>query len=77
MTQQPPIEALLERIRDLFDGSATAATNDQLQRVVEGFFKQFQLIPKREFDGHVVALQHLEATVAQLEERIRELETNR
>ena len=72
MTDQPPIDALLERIRSLFD--ASPAANDQLQGMVEGFFKQFQLVPKRQFDGHLKTLQHLEATVAQLEDRIRELE---
>ena len=73
MTQQPPIDALLEGIRALFDATPTA--NDQLRGVIEGVFKQFQLVPKREFDGHLNALEQLEATVAQLEERIKELES--
>ena len=72
MTDQAPIEALLQGIRSLFD--ASPATDDQLQSMVEGFFKQFQLVPKRQFDGHLTTLEKLEATVAQLEDRIRELE---
>ena len=49
-------------------------TPDDFRRVVEGFFSQLQLLPRRELEAHLTALAQMENTVAELERRINELE---
>jgi BMFP domain-containing protein YqiC len=45
-----------------------------MRPVLDGFFEQFQLVPRREHDAQLASLTKLEEKVGQLEARITELE---
>jgi BMFP domain-containing protein YqiC len=76
---QNPLDALLERLRsalgDLGDLAPEPLLN-RIQPVIENFLDQFQMVPKRDYEAHMVALKRLESTVANLEARIAELESD-
>lgn len=69
-----PLEALFSRIRATLGDLAPEPLFDRLRPVLDGFFDQFQLVPRREYDTHLAALSRLEETVSHLEQRISELE---
>lgn len=69
-----PLEALFSRIRANLGDLAPEPQLDRLRPVLDGFFEQFQLVPRREYDTHLAALSRLEETVSRLEQRISELE---
>ena len=71
-----PLEALFKRLRETLGELAPDPLMSQMRPVVEGFFEQFQLVPKRDYDAHIGKLQRLEVTVADLEARIAELEAD-
>ncbi len=75
-TTSPPLDALLNRLRAVA-GEAPEALIDRMRPVLDGFFEQFQLVPRREYDAQLANLQKLEAKVGQLEARITELERSR
>jgi BMFP domain-containing protein YqiC len=69
-----PMDDLFERLRQTLGDLTPEPLLNRMKPVVEGFFESFQLVPQREFDAHLANLQRLEATVAELEQRIRALE---
>ncbi len=69
-----PIEELINRIRDTLGGLTPEPLLNRLTPILEEFLSQFQLLPVRDFETHLKSLAELEATVDQLEERIRTLE---
>jgi len=71
---QNPLDALLERLRITLGDLAPEPLLNRMQPVIENFLEQFQMVPKRDYDAHMAALKRLEATVADLESRIVELE---
>lgn len=72
-----PLDALMDRIRRLLENGADAGVVERIEGAIADFLAAFQLVPKREFDRHLQALRELEAQVAQLERRVRELEAER
>jgi BMFP domain-containing protein YqiC len=68
------MDDLFERLRQTLGDLTPEPLLNRMKPVVEGFFESFQLVPQREFDAHLANLQRLEATVAELEQRIRALE---
>ena len=68
-----PLESLLGNLRDALGELAPDALASRTRPVLESFFEQFQLVPKREFDAHMATLKRLEDTVAELEARESEL----
>ena len=75
-TSSPPLEDLIRRLRDAL-GDAPASLIDGMRPVLDGFFQQFQLVPRREYDAQLASLSTLEDKVADLEARIAELERDR
>ena len=71
-----PLESLLARLADSLGDLAPEPLLNRMRPVMEGFFEQFQLVPKRDYETQVRALERLEARVAELEGRIAELERN-
>lgn len=74
---QTPLEALLAGLRDAFGEIAPDNLGNRLKPVLEKFFEQFELVPRRDYDAHLAALARLEETVSRLESRISELEGGR
>lgn len=73
-TARNPLESLLVRLRDTLADATPEPLANRIRPVLEGFFEQFQLVPKREYDAQLAALTRLEQTVADLEARIDQLE---
>jgi BMFP domain-containing protein YqiC len=75
-----PVELLLGRLRqalgDLIGdpGLASQDLTSRLTPAVESFLAQFELVPKREFEHYAESLERLRATIAELEQRVAELE---
>jgi BMFP domain-containing protein YqiC len=72
-TTREPLDALLNRLRTVA-GEAPESLIDRMRPVLDGFFEQFQLVPRREYDAQLASLTKLEEKVGQLEARISELE---
>jgi BMFP domain-containing protein YqiC len=72
-TTSPPLETLINRLRAAV-GEAPESLIDSIRPVLDGFFEQFQLVPRREYDAQIAALEKLEDKVSRLEARISELE---
>jgi BMFP domain-containing protein YqiC len=72
-TSSPPLEDLIHRLRGAL-GDAPASLIDGMRPVLDGFFQQFQLVPRREYDSQLASLASLEEKVEWLEARIAELE---
>lgn len=72
-TTREPLDALLSRLRAVV-GEAPESLIDRMRPVLDGFFEQFQLVPRREYDAQLASLEKLEEKVGQLEARISELE---
>ena len=75
-TSNPPLEDLMRRLRDAL-GEAPASLLDGMRPVLDGFFQQFQLVARREYDAQLASLTALEDKVGRLEARIEELERER
>jgi BMFP domain-containing protein YqiC len=72
-TGSPPLEDLINRLRTAAS-EAPASLFESMRPVLDGFFEQFQLVPRREYDAQIAALEKLEDKVSRLEARISELE---
>ena len=70
----PPLEELLSRLGETLGDLSGESVTDRLQPGVEGFFEQFQLVPRREYDAHMASLSRLERLVSDLENRVAGLE---
>lgn len=73
-TDNSPLESLLGRLRAALGDLSADPVSGRLQSVVEGFFEQFELVPRREYEAHLATLARLELTVGELEARIARLE---
>lgn len=73
-TASNPLETLFARLRESLGELAPDPLLERMKPVLNGFFEQFQLVPRREYDAHLATLTRLEDTVSRLEERISELE---
>lgn len=73
-TTSNPLEDLINRIRQTLGELTPEPLLTRLTPVIDDFLSQFQLVPVRDFQAHLQTLAELEATVNQLEERIRSLE---
>ncbi len=73
-TASNPLETLFARLRDALGELAPDPLLERMKPVLNSFFEQFQLVPRREYDAHLATLTRLEETVSHLEERIAELE---
>lgn len=71
---QHPMETLFARLADTLGELAPEPLLARMRPVLEGFFEQFQLVPKREYDAHMATLRRLEETVIELEARVSGLE---
>ena len=72
-TTSPPLEDLFNRLRAAAS-EAPASLFETMRPVLDGFFEQFQLVPRREYEAQLASFEKLEAKVGQLEARIAELE---
>ena len=72
-TTSPPIEDLINRLRAAAS-DAPASLFEAIRPVLDGFFQQFQLVPRREYEAQLASFEKLEEKVGQLEARIAELE---
>ena len=75
-TASDPLEALFARLRETLGDLTPEPLLNRMKPVVQGFLEQFQLVPQREFQAHLANLDRLEATVAELEQRLSKLEQN-
>jgi len=56
-------------------GGSANAVLEQARRALRQGFDDLDLVPRRELEGHITALEDLRRTVEDLERRIRELES--
>ena len=76
-TSSTPLDTLIGRLRDALGGLAPDAAFERMRPVLDGFFEQFQLVPRHEYDAHLASMAKLERTVSELEDRIADLERQR
>ncbi len=74
MENPQPADTLIARIRDVLGGLTPEPLMERLTTMLEGFFEQFQLVSKRELEGHIANIEQLKSTIADLERRMAELE---
>ncbi len=67
-------DTLMARIRDVLGGLTPEPVMERLNAMLEGFFEQFQLVSKRELEGHIASIEELKSTIADLERRMADLE---
>jgi BMFP domain-containing protein YqiC len=68
-------ERLQQRIDELLPRQSVDAVLEQARRTLRQGFADFDLVPRRELEAHLVALEELRRTVEDLERRIRTLES--
>jgi BMFP domain-containing protein YqiC len=68
------IERLQRQIAELVPRQSVDAVLEQARRALRQGFSEFDLVPRRELDAQLAALETLRRTVEDLERRIRELE---
>lgn len=68
------IERLQRQIAELVPRQSVDAVLEQARRTLRQGFAEFDLVPRRELDAQLAALETLRRTVEDLERRIRELE---
>lgn len=68
------IERLGQQIGDLLPGGSVDVVLERARRTLRQGFADLDLVPRRELEGHLAALEELRRTVEDLEHRIRELE---
>ena len=75
------ITSLMERLREqiemLLPEDSVNSVLQQARSTLRQGFAEFELVPRRELDGHLKALKQLTDTIKDLEQRIAELETAR
>ena len=76
-TSGTPLDTLFGRLRDSLGGLTPEPVFERMRPVLDSFFDQFQLVPRREYDAHLEHMAKLEDSVQRLEERIAELERQR
>ncbi len=76
-TSSTPLDTLISRLRENLGSLAPDSLFERMRPVLDGFFDQFQLVPRREYDAHLEQMAKLEESVRRLEERIAELERQR
>ena len=69
------IERLQQQIDELLPRQSVDAVLEQARRTLRQGFAEFDLVPRRELDAHMAALEELRRTVEDLERRIRTLES--
>lgn len=74
MENPQPADTLIARIRDVLGGLTPEPLMEHLTTMLEGFFEQFQLVSKRDLEGHIASIEQLKSTIADLERRMAELE---
>ncbi len=72
----PPLEELIDRLRQALGNLSPEPLAASVRPVLEGFFEQFELVPKRDFDAHLKQLERLEAAVEELKARLAALEAD-
>jgi len=73
-SSRQPLDDLLDALRSTLGGLTPEPLLSRMRPVLEGFFEQFQLVQKRDFETHLASVARLERQVADLERRILELE---
>jgi BMFP domain-containing protein YqiC len=68
------VERLQRQIAELIPRQSVDAVLEQARRTLRQGFAEFDLVPRRELDAQLAALETLRRTVEDLERRIRELE---
>jgi BMFP domain-containing protein YqiC len=68
------IERLQKQIGELVPRHSVDAVVEQARRTMRQGFAEFDLVPRRELEAQLAALDTLRRTVEDLERRIRELE---
>lgn len=68
------MERLQQQIDDLLPRQSVDAVLEQARRALRQGFADFDLVPRRELEAHMTALEELRRTVEDLERRIRALE---
>jgi BMFP domain-containing protein YqiC len=76
-TSSNPLDTLIGRLRESLSGLAPEAALERMRPVLDGFFDQFQLVPRRDYDAYLEKVTKLEEAVHQLEDRIADLERQR
>ncbi|MAT83528.1 MAG: hypothetical protein CMQ43_14725 [Gammaproteobacteria bacterium] len=80
MNQEALISDVVGRLRQalggLLPGGSADAVLDQARAALRQALDDVDLVPRRELEGHLDALESLRRTVEDLERRIRELETD-
>jgi BMFP domain-containing protein YqiC len=75
------ITSLMERLREqiemLLPEDSVNSVLQQAGSTLRQGFAEFELVPRRELDGHLAALKQLTDTIKDLEQRIAELESAR
>jgi BMFP domain-containing protein YqiC len=69
------VERLQQRIDELLPRQSVDAVLEQARRTLRQGFADFDLVPRRELEAHLVSLEELRRTVEDLERRIRTLES--
>jgi BMFP domain-containing protein YqiC len=70
------VARLGQTIGGLLPGGSADAVLDQARSALRQGLDEFDLVPRRELEGHLEALESLRRTVEDLERRIRELEAD-
>jgi BMFP domain-containing protein YqiC len=68
------IERLQKQIGELIPRQSVDAVLEQARRTLRQGFADFDLVPRRELEAQLAALEALRRTVEDLERRVRELE---
>lgn len=68
------IERLQQQLGEVLPHQSIAAVLEQARRTLRQGFAEFDLIPRRELEAQLAALESLRRTVEDLERRIRALE---
>jgi len=68
------IERLQQQLADLAPNQTIAAVLDQARHTLRQGFAEFDLVPRRELEAQLAALETLRRTVEDLERRIGQLE---
>lgn len=68
------IDRLQQQIDELLPRQSVDTVLDQARRILRQGFSELDLVPRRELEAHMAALEELRRTVEDLERRIRTLE---
>ena len=78
MADNDILKNLSEKIEELFNSSKHVKDDVQehLNNLLQSSFDKLNLVTREEFDAQVAALSRAEATIAELEKKLDELEQN-